>query len=175
MPFQPFHEIFHNLAEAESRTITVFNAPNLPNDKYGLLESYCNDQNCDCRRVFLNIFSVKHEKVMAVIAFGWENEKFYADWMHVTDLKIAKQLQGPILNLASHQSKLAPELLKLVNEEVLQDKEYIERLKVHYKLFRDEVDKKPQINNTIALPPKVGRNMPCPCGSGKKYKKCCLQ
>jgi len=23
--------------------------------------------------------------------------------------------------------------------------------------------------------PKVGRNDPCPCGSGKKYKKCCLQ
>lgn len=22
-------------------------------------------------------------------------------------------------------------------------------------------------------PPKVGRNDPCPCGSGKKYKKCC--
>ncbi|MFW6113178.1 MAG: SEC-C metal-binding domain-containing protein, partial [Thermodesulfobacteriota bacterium] len=20
---------------------------------------------------------------------------------------------------------------------------------------------------------KVGRNAPCPCGSGKKYKKCC--
>lgn len=23
--------------------------------------------------------------------------------------------------------------------------------------------------------PKVGRNDPCPCGSGKKYKHCCLQ
>jgi uncharacterized protein YecA (UPF0149 family) len=22
---------------------------------------------------------------------------------------------------------------------------------------------------------KVGRNDPCPCGSGKKYKKCCLR
>lgn len=22
--------------------------------------------------------------------------------------------------------------------------------------------------------PRVGRNDPCPCGSGKKYKKCCL-
>jgi uncharacterized protein YecA (UPF0149 family) len=22
-------------------------------------------------------------------------------------------------------------------------------------------------------PQKVGRNEPCPCGSGKKYKKCC--
>ena len=21
---------------------------------------------------------------------------------------------------------------------------------------------------------KVGRNDPCPCGSGKKYKKCCM-
>src|SRR5207244_4331493 len=27
----------------------------------------------------------------------------------------------------------------------------------------------------LAAPPrKVGRNDPCPCGSGKKYKKCCL-
>ena len=22
---------------------------------------------------------------------------------------------------------------------------------------------------------KIGRNAPCPCGSGKKYKKCCLR
>ena len=22
--------------------------------------------------------------------------------------------------------------------------------------------------------PRVGRNDPCPCGSGKKYKKCCM-
>jgi hypothetical protein len=25
-----------------------------------------------------------------------------------------------------------------------------------------------------AKPPKIGRNQPCPCGSGKKFKKCCL-
>lgn len=25
------------------------------------------------------------------------------------------------------------------------------------------------------LPDKVGRNEPCPCGSGKKYKRCCLE
>ena len=23
--------------------------------------------------------------------------------------------------------------------------------------------------------PKIGRNEPCPCGSGVKFKKCCLQ
>ena len=27
---------------------------------------------------------------------------------------------------------------------------------------------------TVKAPPKVGRNDPCPCGSGKKYKHCCL-
>ena len=26
----------------------------------------------------------------------------------------------------------------------------------------------------VRQPPKVGRNDPCPCGSGRKYKKCCL-
>jgi SEC-C motif-containing protein len=26
----------------------------------------------------------------------------------------------------------------------------------------------------VRVGPKVGRNEPCPCGSGKKYKKCCL-
>jgi SWIM/SEC-C metal-binding protein len=29
----------------------------------------------------------------------------------------------------------------------------------------------PQQQNIISI--KVGRNEPCPCGSGKKYKKCC--
>ncbi len=26
---------------------------------------------------------------------------------------------------------------------------------------------------TGKVPPKIGRNEPCPCGSGRKYKKCC--
>ena len=26
---------------------------------------------------------------------------------------------------------------------------------------------------TVVAEKKVGRNEPCPCGSGKKYKKCC--
>jgi hypothetical protein len=29
-------------------------------------------------------------------------------------------------------------------------------------------------SETVRLPAKIGRNDPCPCGSGKKYKKCCL-
>ncbi len=28
-------------------------------------------------------------------------------------------------------------------------------------------------SGTIVKPKKIGRNDPCPCGSGKKYKQCC--
>lgn len=44
----------------------------------------------------------------------------------------------------------------------------------------DDVDNESsyeEVVETTPLPvekPKVGRNDPCPCGSGKKYKKCCL-
>lgn len=29
-------------------------------------------------------------------------------------------------------------------------------------------------SGTVIVGKKVGRNDPCPCGSGKKYKKCCM-
>jgi hypothetical protein len=36
-------------------------------------------------------------------------------------------------------------------------------------------DRESNNNNEMApVTPKIGRNDPCPCGSGKKYKKCCL-
>lgn len=31
----------------------------------------------------------------------------------------------------------------------------------------------PRVVKEQAVSQKVGRNEPCPCGSGKKYKKCC--
>jgi len=38
-----------------------------------------------------------------------------------------------------------------------------------------EARREPPPRRVVASPgPKVGRNDPCPCGSGKKFKKCCL-
>ncbi|MGO5053606.1 SEC-C metal-binding domain-containing protein [Lachnospiraceae bacterium LCP25S3_G4] len=36
-----------------------------------------------------------------------------------------------------------------------------------------ELYKEQKASGTIRKEKKVGRNDPCPCGSGKKYKKCC--
>lgn len=38
---------------------------------------------------------------------------------------------------------------------------------------RKEIQVKWRETKTIVNENKVGRNDPCPCGSGKKYKKCC--
>lgn len=38
---------------------------------------------------------------------------------------------------------------------------------------RKELYKKQKASGTIRKDKKVGRNDPCSCGSGKKYKKCC--
>lgn len=37
-----------------------------------------------------------------------------------------------------------------------------------------EIRKDFMLSKTVIKGDKVGRNDPCPCGSGKKYKKCCL-
>ena len=38
---------------------------------------------------------------------------------------------------------------------------------------RKELYKEQRSSTTVVKPPKIGRNDPCPCGSGKKYKNCC--
>ena len=38
---------------------------------------------------------------------------------------------------------------------------------------RKELYREQKRSTTVVKPPKIGRNDPCPCGSGKKYKKCC--
>ena len=39
---------------------------------------------------------------------------------------------------------------------------------------RKELYKEQRSSTTVVKPPKIGRNDPCPCGSGKKYKACHL-
>ncbi len=38
---------------------------------------------------------------------------------------------------------------------------------------RKELYKIQKKSKTVVKPPKIGRNDPCPCGSGRKYKQCC--
>jgi len=170
----PFYNECPELADSETRSIMIMNDKHLPNGTYGLLEFYCDDLDCDCRRVTINVYcpEITKRKMLATISFGWESLKFYQK--NSPFIKDPKLLKGPCLDMMNKQSKYAPYLLKIV-EQVLEDQEYVDRLKRHYNLFKQSIKRKKTSEKTVinASGKKTSRNAPCPCGSGKKYKKCC--
>ena len=45
-----------------------------------------------------------------------------------------------------------------------------------FKIIAEKIKNQHEINSKIQIKSKkVGRNSPCPCGSGKKYKNCCMR
>lgn len=144
MPFTMLRSYFPELAEEETRSFTVLNDERIPPGSYGLIESYCDEPDCDCRRVFLLVFSSHSKRMEAVISYGWESAKFYAQWMGTEDAELIEELRGPVLNRLSPQSPLAPAILETVRDVILQDQAYVERLKRHYRLFRDHLGMNPK-------------------------------
>jgi len=156
MPYSLFHTRFPEVAERETRTITVIDPSsfNLPPAHYSFLEMFCDEPGCDCRRVFFTVVSSLQNDIKAVIAWGWGDQNFYRKWMGSNEPHVINDLMGPVLNLASPQSELAPALLKLFQRVLLQDSCYIERVKRHYVMFRETVDSKTQKK----VPSKKKRN-----------------
>lgn len=143
MTFEPFYMIFRDLAIKETRNIMIFEGHlTLPADEYRLVEMYCNDEKCDCRRVIFNVLSKNRDEYVAVIGYGWESADFYRQWTIQDDPKVVRELQGPVLNPLSPQSDLAPALLELMDELVLKDPMYVDRLQRHYWMFKEKVDPK---------------------------------
>lgn len=46
-------------------------------------------------------------------------------------------------------------------------------MKEHEAELREQGADIPKVETVVHEGPRIGRNDPCPCGSGKKYKKCC--
>lgn len=61
-------------------------------------------------------------------------------------------------------------IVKLVQE---RDIEQMEAKQKQRQMVTNRSDEPPQSQTVVRTEEKVGRNDPCPCGSGKKYKKCC--
>ena len=172
------HDVFPELASKESRMLRPFNRPELPEDDYVLVEHYCVDPKCDCRRVVIGMF------------LGAPPPRQVATINHAFDVPTDGEPQT-FLDPLNPQSDRSEPLLGLFLEMLKNDPTYIDRLKRHYRMvkeaaadpnhpayrtMRDVVTKDPGYlgpRTVVRSDKKVGRNDPCPCGSGKKYKKCC--
>ena len=140
----PFHSLLPELAQREVRcvhlgaTTETTPEPALPADEYIYLEFYCEDLNCDCRRVFLQVISKGQPgKVFASIGYGWEKESFYRKRMPWNPVEAKGTVQGE-LDPLNEQSEFAEDFLDLFQRVVL-DEPYRLRLRRHYRLFREEL------------------------------------
>ena len=153
MAYARLYDLLPRIANEETRSITV--PPNnhfgLPSGEYGLIEMYCNDEDCDCQRVIIMVIMRNVQEPVAFISFGWESLDFYASWhtggsvtifseLDPIDQSSIKYMHGAHLNPMSPQSEIAQSVLDMIDTIVLSDKDYVDRLKRHYKLFRAKVD-----------------------------------
>lgn len=176
----PFHHVEPELAAKETRFVQLFDERDgLPAGRYYLVEHYCPDPDCDCRRVMLTVVREERpNRSLASINYAFDRDD---------------PMPGAFIDRMNQQSKHAAALLKLVEDAVLTDHRYLARLERHYAMVKeaasdpdhpayddlqelahgepDDVVHRP----AAARSESVGRNDPCPCGSGKKYKHCCMR
>ena len=149
------------------RSVGIADDPHLPSGEYSFIDSYCTDNTCDCRKTIILIFHEK--KHVSTVSYGWEKPKFYLRWLKNTkDRKLAEEMSGLSIDFASPDLVSPKGILLLVDH--LLDEKWISMLKENYRLIR----KTTKPDNIISMVPKISRNAPCPCGSGEKYKNCCL-
>ena len=83
---------------------------------------------------------------------------------------------NPLVAYTNEGFQLFDEMLERINKETTI---YLLKAEIRQNLERKEVEKPVKTNDTKdgsnkpKKVTKIGRNEPCPCGSGKKYKQCC--
>lgn len=138
MPYVPFHTLAGPRAFDEMRTVIILGEQGLPKGPYGFLELYCDEHDCDCRRVMFHVVRPDSgTKVFATIGFGWEPESHYRAWAKCPEVQdMADQMAGASLELLGPQTELSNLLLDVFREHLEPDPDYVDRLKRHYAEMR---------------------------------------
>lgn len=151
--------------------------------KFAISDAFCLKSGCRCNDSYISITPI--EKGQIQIVFNDENTtSIYIDY------KKKKLLEVEGINKSIPHPKVLFKQLQIQNSNIwdfLNGRH--KRLKEIYRLFLKNKKENDQLaQQFISLPTfqdfsskgqriqgkKIGRNEPCPCGSGKKYKKCCL-
>ncbi len=119
---------------------------------YKIADYYCVTPLCDCKEAVLHAFYAHSglDNPLWKIAYDYQLKK-------ITECEdISEDDANEIINkLKEFDNDLFLKRHSIIKREL--------RYPLHNKFFKNKKS-----------PIKIGRNEPCPCGSGKKYKKCCL-
>ena len=130
-----------------------------------VLDHYCLRNGCSCTDALLNVFLVDRQKVAGTREIGcyFVNYRKKKWWMgdetrgkkEFIDLKKARQcIEEQLPSIYTLMKERHARLTQIYN---------------HCRGKQHGIE-----NSRPAQTSTISRNEPCPCGSGKKYKKCCL-
>lgn len=120
---------------------------------------------------------IKDERVYSfmveILLDYMENYEKYEEWfwidafVHDFPVQENKDVLPLLKELVAKEYLTKYEIIEIKDTILLLEdpEEYKRQMEEFLKKFKLEEDKEKK---------KIGRNEPCPCGSGKKYKKCCL-
>ncbi len=134
-------------------------------NNYELVGYYCKNPDCDCTKARFSV--QQYEEEIGEIWYDYEKKEL------VESSSFAHLIK---------KVKASDEWIEYSFEDILRQRHLI--IKNTFKIFKLKSEQKKlkeslvglkdQIKRIHKLNKKIGRNEPCPCGSGKKYKKCCL-
>ncbi|NLG81955.1 MAG: preprotein translocase subunit SecA [Bacilli bacterium] len=118
--------------------------------------------------------------VLRIVDMRWMDHIDMMDALRQGIGLVAYGQGNPLLQYQQEGFEMFNNMVASINEDVLK---YVIRAQVQDNLQREEVAKpiaaksgkedETQKREPMRKTQKVGRNDPCPCGSGKKYKQCC--
>lgn len=147
-----FHEVFPLASEL------IFERKE-SGGRYLVDEQYCVDPDCNCNHVALTFILLPgrngEPETLASLLVGYRTGEIEEE------LFVSSGVAGPG-TLVGWLTEAVPDVLR----------QFSGRHRKMKEVFRDNPS---FVCPDIPAPEKIGRNDLCPCGSGKKYKKCCLR
>jgi len=122
-----FNDVFPDVASDETRV--VHRAVGDGEEAFGLIEFYCPDPECACRRVVIRVIRFRDEKTMATVGFSLDTLDERDD---LNEWGIEDRTQ---LEPMSEQSDRAEEFLEIVKTVALSST-YRKRLERHYGMMK---------------------------------------
>lgn len=176
-----FGDLFPEVSKKETKTLTITHNSIIPSGTYSLQELYCPFYACKCAKVNIVIVNSAGD-TFAQLVIGLMRKEYFDKRLRSEE----HELPGPYYALGVEQSEYAEAFLGIVQDLWRTDEEYWLTILAHYTMmkitgyvgelivceFLNTMCHELQIRRNPLR--ALGRNDACYCGSGKKYKKCCL-
>ena len=119
----------------------------------------------------VNFAEIERMLLLQIIDNAWKQNLYELDQLQNSVSLRGYAQKDPLIEYQKESYKLYSAMLNRVRDLMVS---YIFRLQLPPRRTpAQQAQASAAANQTEQTPKHIGRNDPCPCGSGKKYKKCC--